>query len=440
MDSDERPPRRVTGRILSLGFPLPGVRVDNYNFVSAPAFFDYDAIVVNPLALSELIEGVLAGSVEAATFTGAAVVAERRSATDVALAEVLLRRRDETTRLLAHGGVVICFAYPPVAHDVPGAGRVGTYDWLAEGPPLVAGEGSSAQIVDFQHPLAPFVLSQAANVAYRAHIDAPTSVRARVFAQSYGGAAIAAELPSPRGRVVMLPALRGVPAGDGRYAMSEALQAGIRRLLGTTAEGREPYWLPSHDIPGLVERTHATADARAAAEAADASLHDAESHEDELAQYHRLLWQEGVVGLEPVVMDALRLIGFQVYSQNADEVELRDGDVSAMLEIGASSEAVDMAAHYRLRQRIEAAIQRRGMAPRGLIFVNGFRLQAPAERGQQAADSLRLAAETMRYCVAPTTALFGAVVAHLRGDADAVTAFRSALVSTAGYIAAFDAR
>lgn len=440
MDSQERPPRRVTGRILSLGFPLPGVRVDNYNFVSAPAFFDYDAIVVNPLALSELVEGVLAGSVEAATYTGAAVVADPRSAADVALADVLLRRRDETQRLLAHGGVVVCFAHPPVAHDVPGAGRVGTYDWLGDAPPLVAGEGSSAHIIDFQHPLAPFVLSQAANVAYRAHIDAPTSVRASVFAQSYGGAAIAAELPSAQGRVVMLPALRALPAGDGRYAMSEALQAGIRRLLGTTAEGREPYWLPSHAIPGLAERAHATADARAAAEAADASLRNAESHEDELAQYHRLLWQEGVVGLESVVIDALRLVDFQVYAQNADEVELRDGDASVLLEVGASIEAVDMAPHYRLRQRIEAAIQRRGMAPRGLIFVNGFRLQAPSERGQQAADSLRLAAEAMRYCVAPTTALFDAVVAQLRGDTDAVAAFRAALVATDGYIAAFDAR
>ena len=60
--------RKVIGRILSLGFPLPGPQVDNYTFLSAPSFFDYDAIVVDPNALSLLIESVIDGSAEAATF------------------------------------------------------------------------------------------------------------------------------------------------------------------------------------------------------------------------------------------------------------------------------------------------------------------------------------------------------------------------------------
>ena len=49
---------KVIGRILSLGFPLPGTHVDNYTFLSAPAFFDYDAIVVDPL--DELAEQIVA--------------------------------------------------------------------------------------------------------------------------------------------------------------------------------------------------------------------------------------------------------------------------------------------------------------------------------------------------------------------------------------------
>ena len=50
-------------RILSLGFPLPGAPIDNHDFASAPSFFDYAAIVVDPHAVSELIEeGVAGGS------------------------------------------------------------------------------------------------------------------------------------------------------------------------------------------------------------------------------------------------------------------------------------------------------------------------------------------------------------------------------------------
>ena len=54
-------------RILSLGFPMPGPQVDNHSFASAPVFFDYDAIVVNPLALSQFIEEVVSGSKEHTT-------------------------------------------------------------------------------------------------------------------------------------------------------------------------------------------------------------------------------------------------------------------------------------------------------------------------------------------------------------------------------------
>lgn len=441
MDGEGRPPRRVTGRILSLGFPLPGVRVDNYNILSAPAFFDYDALVVNPAAIGELIDAVTGGA-EASTFAGRRTVADPVAAADaVAMRDVLARRRDETARLLAHDGVVVCFAHPATYHDAGGETPYGTYDWLGEAPPLVPGEGSSAHVVDAQHPLAPFVLSQAANVAYRAHIDVTSTPAVRVFAQSYGGAAIAAEVPLARGRLVLLPALRAIPAGEARYAMSEALQAGIRRMLGTVAEGREPYWLAAHDVPGLAERAATVAAAREAAEAAASRLRDAEAHEHALAKYRALLWQEGVAGLGPAVRDALKLIGFHVYDQNADEVELRDatGNASVMLEIDASDEAAGMGAHYRLRQRIEAAIQRRSAAPRGLIIVNGYRLKAPGERPPQASDPLRLAAETMRYCVAPSTALFDAVVAHLRGENDAVAAFRRTLATHDGYVELFGA-
>lgn len=442
MDDEARPPRRVTGRILSLGFPLPGVRVDNYNILSAPAAFDYDALVVNPAALGDLVDAVAAGG-DATSFAGARVVAEPSASGEVAMRDVLARRRDEADRLLAHDGVIICFAHPLTQHDAGRGERYGTYDWLRGTPPLVAGEGSSAHVVDAQHPLAPFLLAQAANVAYRAHIDVAATPGARVIAQSYGGAAIAAEFPLPRGRLVLLPALRAVPAGEARYAMSEALQAGIRRMLGTVAEGREPYWLASHEIPGLGERAQATATARAAADAATSALRDAEAHEQVLAKYRALLWQEGVAGLEPVVRDALRLIGFHVYDQNTDEVELRastsgrgDG-ASIMLEIDASDAAAGMAAHYRLRQRIEAAIQKRGAAPRGLIIVNGYRLKPPAERPLQASDPLRLAAETMRYCIAPATALFDAVVAQLGGEADAIAAFHRTLATHDGYVESF---
>ena len=435
---------KVIGRVLSLGFPLPGANVDNYNFLTAPAFFDYDAIVVDPAALSALVEGVRDGSIEAATFGGAAVRVKPAAAGEVALTDVLLRRRDETRMLLDRGGVAVCFAQPAraLALGAESESPLDNYYWLPApsgieyAPPfVVAAEGSQARVVDYQHPLAAFVHSQLANVAYRAHFDLSRASGTTVFGRSRGGAAIAVEPPMPHGRVIFLPAMNAIPAGEARYAMSDALQDGIRRALGVIAEGRPPYWVADHPVPGLDDRTAEAGRLRAEFDDARAALEAADSAQDALARYQRLLWQEGALGLDDVVLDALRLIGFEVYASDPENIELRvpPSPVSVLVEIESSERPIDLAPHYRLRQRIERAIERRGEAPRGLLVVNGQRLEPPARR-TEVTDALRVAAETMRYCIAPTSTLFAAVVAHLAGDTAAAEAYRERLMTTHGLI------
>lgn len=435
-DAVDSPPRKVIGRILSLGFPLPGTQVDNYTFLSAPSFFDYDAMVVDPHALSQLIERVIDGSVEATTFNDAPVRNTPTSPADAALGELLLRRRDETRVLLDNGGAIICFAYPATVHrGIAGIDAIGDYYWLPEAPAFVASDGSQAQVVDFQHPLAAFVHGQLANISYRAHFAADALPASCVFARSHGGAAIGAEPPAERGRTVFLPALKALPASEARYTMSDALQAGVRRALGVIAEGRPPTWLGAHPLPGLDDRAAALEVAQRARDDAQSALDAAAVACDEIARYQRLLWQEGALGLDDVVIEALKLIGFDVYASDRREMELRADGVSVLFETAASEHPIDLAPHYRLRQRIERAIERRGEASRGVLFVNGQRLEAPSQRAQPISDPLRIAAETMRYCIAPTSTLYDAVAAKLGGDDAAVAEYRRRLVATDGLLA-----
>jgi hypothetical protein len=403
---DAAPNRRRIGRILSLGFPLPGVRVDNYNFISAPSFFDYDALVVDIAALASLIDGVLDGSVEATTFADRPVRAEADAAGAIALADVLARRSVETEQLLANDGVIVLFAHPPRTRARSGA-SIGDLDWLGDvAPSLDAAEGTQIEVVDHQHAVAHFLAGQQANISYRSSV----ANAARVIARSYGGAVIAAEIATKRGRVVLLPALKALPGGEGRYAMSDALQGGIRRLLGAVGEGREPRW------------------------AAEYAARLPSVDEDDRARWLQLLWQQGQLGLEDVIFDALKLIGLDVYANNPEALELRAGGKSILLEVDASDGAVGLAAHYRLRQRIERAAERGGTTPRGLIVINGYRFEPPHERPMQASPALRALAETMTYAVIPTMLLFDAVAARLAGDESAVAAFRERLTREHGVL------
>lgn len=425
--------RRI-GRILSIGFPLPGPRVDNYNIISAPSFFDYDALVIDPRPTATLIDALIAGDAEATTFAGRNVRAAPPFGVADALPDILLRRRDEARALVDHGGAIICFAHPPREREVAGIGPLRDDWWCDDPPPLVPADGSESVVVDATHPLAPFVIGQAANIAYTARIDTERVAGARVFARSRGGAAIAAEVPRPRGRLVLLPALAGIPSGEPRYAMADRLQACIRRLLGVIAEGREPDWAAATALHGLDERARALDAAQQAHDGAQAALESAQDAYDALAKYRLLLWQEGALGLEPVVRDALRLIGFDVYDSDPAAVTARRDDTLFFIEVDASADAVGVPGHYRLRERFERAIERSGEPPRGILLINGHRLTEPQARPPQASPQLRAAADTMSYAVTTTAALFGAVAAHLRGDDAAVSAYRDRLVTETGVL------
>jgi hypothetical protein len=404
--ADDSRPRRRIGRILSLGFPMPGVRVDNYSFISAPSFFDYDAMVVNVAAITKLLAGVLDGSVDATTFADRPVRGAADETGALALADVIVRRRNETRQMFANGGVIVLLGATPQEHRA-GDGNISDLDWLDDAPILTAAEGTEIEILDYGHPMSQFLSEQQANISYRARIDGEVTKIAR----SRGGAIVGAEMARAGGHVVVLPALKSLPGGEGRYAMSEALQSGIRRMIGVMGEGREPPWAASF------------------AEKLPAELADTDR-----SRWLRLLWQEGQLGLEDVVLDALKLVGFDVYATNPDALEARAQGTTLLLEIDGSSEAVGLAAHYRLRQRIERAVQRGGAVPRGLIVINGYRYEPPAERPLQATPALTKLAEMMGYGLAPATGLFDAVAARLSGDEAAVATYRERLLAGRGLI------
>ena len=437
-------------RILSLGFPLPGPQVDNHTFANAPTFFDYDALVVNPQALSQFIEEVVEGSGEHATRSRERVVNAPTAPDCVGLADLLRDRRDETARLLARGGLVVCLAYPNVVHQrVAGFTGCDRYFWLPAPPGLQyrepflrRGSGSELITTEHDHPFGPFVHQYRTKLAYHAYFadDAPGfSDAVRVFARSAGDAAVAVELRLAQGRAVFLPPPIRHPTGDPRYAFSNALQDGIHQALQSAATSRPPAWLREYDLPGLGERLAARDEAQRQLEGAQETLAAGEDALEELERYRRLLWQQGRYGLEQPVRDALALLGFQIFAQEIDtpaELHLDAGDNGpqiALLEVEASDEAAGMDGHHRLRRRLEEAIAK-GRPKRGLLIINGHRTQPPAQRGEQYQDALRVAAESMRYCIATTEQLFHAVRATLDGDEKTVRAFRERLLTTEGVL------
>ncbi|MEX2157807.1 MAG: hypothetical protein WEB04_00180 [Dehalococcoidia bacterium] len=400
-------------RILSLGLPLPGVPIDNYSFASAPSFFDYDALVVEPRALSQLIDEVAQGTKEHRLHTGERVVIEASGANEVTLAALLRRRRDETERLLERGGAVVCFAYP---NDTQEFDR---YCWLPapEGiayqePFLLRGTGARFDVVLDDHPFAPLLLAWGEKLSYQACFaeDAGCAI-----ARSAGGASVAIELRMGDGRIVFLPPLERVPAAEQRYVFSDLIQKGLRQTLRQASKSSAPGWVATYTLPVPA------AGAEAAQNGPPGGL-------------EALPWEEGRSGLGEPVRAALALLGFAVAPDDIDApAQITFDGRTAFLQVEGGTSAIGIEAHYPLRRRLEHAIAQ-GRPKRGVLVINGHRTQDPASRMQQYTEPLRVAAETMRYCIVTTAQLHRAVRAALEGDGDAVSAFRERLLTTEGIL------
>ncbi|MEE8346494.1 MAG: hypothetical protein V3S20_04000 [Dehalococcoidia bacterium] len=233
-------------RSLILGIPLPHVTFDNYSFLSAPSLFDHERMVVEMAVISDAVEQVVDGSLEHKTQGGQAVVNGPGGPKTFSLAELLRLRRLEAERLLARGGIVVCFAYPDVAHEgiegLPGWRR---YDWLPapKGFPyaekLLPGYGKlGVEVEDAGHAFAPYVEEFGVRLAFRAYVSEEEgfSEFGRVFARSPGGAAVGVELLVGRGHVVLLPPLGRMDYSSDRVPLANTLHNCLERMQEDEAE------------------------------------------------------------------------------------------------------------------------------------------------------------------------------------------------------------
>jgi hypothetical protein len=403
-------------RLLVVGMPLPNQRIDNYSFFSAPSFFDYDAVLVDPVAVRSAIEEVTSGGAAHATAADEPIVNSPTRGLNVGLADFIRRRRDEVERLLERGGTIAVFAHPnqslPFVAGFPGADQ---YSWLpapaglsyAE-PYLIPGFGTQVSVTDSSASIAPFIDEFSRWFHYRAYFaeNFPAlAAVAHVFARSVGGAAIGVRFAIGRGQVIFLPAMFDVPAGDPRFNLATTLINCLAQSVHAGSEEEEPEWATTEVFPGSEPLELAAEQAAQDLAAARERYADATAKRDQVTRYRRLLWQEGRYGLEPVVRESFQLLGFAV-TVDPDSPAVLDADGrTAFLECEGSRDTVVEWPYFRLQKRLERDLIETRQPKKGVIVVNGKRLLPPSERGQTYSDALKIAAENYRYALLSSEAL-----------------------------------
>lgn len=431
-------------RLLAIGYPLPHPEVDNYNVLTAPSYFDYDAVFVDPASITRTVAQLLDGSETFEAFDGRPVVNAPSTASAVSAAEQVRRRLDETQRFLESGGALVVVARPNATiSGLAGFEGCDRYSWLpapagvAWNPPMLrAAEGKTVRVVDDQHPLAGVFRNFRSEIAYRAVFDdRNTALRqaGRTLAMGGAGMPIAMEFPVLGGRVVFVPALSD-SVGATRLDIAEAVVGAMRLLVGNAGPEDAPWWTASVPVPGLEQVEAELEEARLAASDANARETSVRERHDLLAAHRRLLWAEGPAFTDAVA-NAFTVLGFSATSKAGEPLVLEGEGRAVFVECESSKDQIVEWPYVRLQRRLEERLLAEKQSAAGVVVVNGYRAHALESRGEQSTEPLRIACENYRYSLLTGETLFALVQRALGGAGEAeLSGFRRRILGRAGLL------
>ncbi len=429
--------------ILSIGFPLPNQAIDNYNVLTAPSYFDYQALIVDPESVTRIPRELIEEGKTFDAFDGRPVVNGATTAAAVSAADQLKRRTEETRRLLEAGGTIVVIGRPNAAlSGIIGFEGCDRYTWLPapEGaswsPPLLRpAEGVTVRVRDDIHPMAEVLREFRKHVTYRAAFDdrQPAFRGTKIIACGGADVPIAAQFDVLAGRVIFMPAVK-VSASTTRSSLAQTLVSAIRQVHGTPAESAAPTWARTIALPGMEQLEAEVEEAEESATEVKARLDESREKLQALADYRALLWAEGH-RFEHAVRIALQSLGFSVTSGPGEPMVAQSADEMVFVEYESSRETVVEWPYIRLQRRLEEQLLKKRLQPRGLIIANGQRGEVPEDRKKETTEPLRIACENYRYGLVTAPTLFALVQRALGGaDHDELEAIRRRMLRTAGLL------
>lgn len=432
-------------RILCVGVGgLPSQRRED--FCTAHMLQDYDAVVVNPRDLRTLFDTIWVkplrqylDSYGALSLSGLGYV--RYSSK---------KRCEETLAFLEKGGILVCFMHPREVHV--GRSRDGqrsfadNYDWIRSVPGwdelmsnLCEGSGTEIHVPDPNHPFAEYAThlrkSGAKWTAYVKHVDYS---QWKVLGQAYGTHDVALTCQLGKGHIVVLPS-------DYKPDWGELLEQCIKKLLNFEEPREKPDWV-KHCQPPLQQKVLGQL---AKLENKIAELEEQKAKlvadNDKWERWKWLLWEKGKHHLEPVVREALVLLGFKVEAEPDKDSDGRAEDEElgiGLIEVEGTKGTIERTKLSQLVMNRENYIVNHGTTPKGILVGNPFceepldnRPPQPSQK-QLFAKELIEDAKTQNVTVMTSASLYDVVCSILEGrlDDDGKRTIRKAIFEGKGLV------
>jgi len=335
-----------------------------YNLVSANVFQDYDAMVVNPENFERLY-GIISYHDRDTNFLSSDF-GEHLDALNI-------RRLEEINGLLKRGGVVVCFMKPSIDYhyDSRYGGKTRrfyrtNYDWLIEPSDMRAelgeikySKGRTIDYIDSGHPFSEYLNMKP---SWSAYVDKENCKTWSILASAFGTHVVSLTKRVGLGHIVLLPSYYESKNG-------ELLERCIVKLLGDREVTPQPTWARAILVPGQKELV---SEITAASDQIDALEKQRKTYlddKDELERWKYLLYEKGKHRLEPVVRDALALLGCDVEPQPDKDSDgaVTCGYGTALLEVVGSKGTIKIEKFGELKKNMGNFIEEKGSKIKGVL-------------------------------------------------------------------------
>ncbi len=343
----------------------------SYNLIDANVFQDYDAVVVDPENLDTLYGH---GRVDYSNRENGILTSESGKI----LSAINNKRCEQVNGLLQRGGIIACFLEPLKEYSYKwryqGKDRSSSetnYDWLMtpwdinrELGEIKYARGRTIDYIDSGHPFLEYLNTKP---SWSAYVDKDACEDWKVLASAFGTHVVALTKRVGLGHIVMLPSYYD-------YNNGELLERCIVKLLGKKETTPQPGWAKVILVPGqeeLISKITKVGDQIDALEKQRKTLIGAEN---QLEHWKYLLYEKGKHQLEPVVREALALLGFHVETQpdkDSDGVVTFEYGV-ALLEVVGSKATIKIEKLGELIKNIGNFISKKGGIVKGILIGNPF--------------------------------------------------------------------
>jgi hypothetical protein len=349
---------------------IPSARSDD--LIDANVFQDYDAVVVDPENMERLYDQ---SRHELYDDYDEGQLNSNKGRILVALN---VDRRKQAKGLLQRGGVIVCFMEPMVRsyfkYNIEGEEHfisVTNYDWLIQSSEIEKelggikySKGETVDYIDSGHPFFEYLNIRPSWLAY---VDKKACQDWRVLASAFGTNVVSLAKRVGLGQIILLPSYY-------HHNNGELVEHCIKKLLAGKEITPQPEWAKAILAPGQQELISKITQINEQADALEKERGNIIDANDKLERWKCLLYAKGKHQLEPVVRDALAIVGCNVEPQ-ADKDS--DGAVTcdygiALLEIVGSKRTIKIEKLGELTKNMGNFLAEKGSKVKGILVGNPF--------------------------------------------------------------------